>query len=478
MSKFTDGLKSFVSSLTNSRSATAENYIEANQLSEVEARSIYRTGLGNKIIRLKAGQALKDSIQFETTEDEKYYTKRLASLVKQTVKWQLAFGRGIIVIHHKGDDLSESLGRVDPERVLLNQFGGDMVTVNMPEFDLQSPRYYKPVQYNVRGKPIHYSRVVDFLYVLPPELDAPRYRYGGIGEFELIYEQLVADGVVQRASPRVIEKASTLFYRVKGFKAAIATGTESDMVSYFGRMESVRGLFAAGLMDQEDELEVVTQTIAGLADADQITLRRLSMVTGISLTALVGESPKGMNATGDNERAMDQDMIEALQSDYLLEPINELMRKLGQGTVTFKENQGETPTVRIGFETAAIDNARKLWEMGEDYRTYLEEKDVLQPDDFSKIFTPPDDGGPATLPAAAGEEEPTDELAVDPTASLNGAQVTAILEIIERIKTGALTRDTATKVIATAFPLSEAEAAALIADVQEGKPIIPEEGQP
>ncbi len=400
MSKFTDGLKSFVSSLTNDRSATAENYITADKLDEVEARQIYRTGLGNKIIRLKAGQALKDSIQFETSEDEKYYTKRLAQLVKQTVKWQLAFGRGIVVIHRRGDDLSTPLGRVDPDRVLLNSFGGDMVTVNMPELDLQSPRYYKPVQYNVRGKPIHYSRVVDFLYVLPPELDAPSYRYGGIGEFELIYEQLVADGVVQRASPRVIEKASTLFYRVKGFKDLISTGRESEMVSYFGRLESLRGNFSAGLMDQDDEVEVVTQTIAGLADADRITLRRLSMVTGISMLALVGEGPTGLNAHGDAERAMDQDMIETLQSDYLLDPINELMRKLGQGTIEFKENQGETPTVRIEYETKAIDNARKLWEMGEDYRGYLEDKDVLQPDDFAKLFTEPEpEPTPAPTPA-------------------------------------------------------------------------------
>lgn len=472
-SNFVDGLKSFVSNLANSRTATTENYIEAQRLNDVEARNIYRTGLGSKIIRIKAGYSLKDTLQFESTADQEFFDKRLKRLVKQVVKWQIAFGRGIVVLHHRGDDLSAPLGKVDPDRILLNVFSGDMTTVNAPDRNLQSPRYYKPVQYNVRGTPIHYSRVVDFLYVLPPELDAPQYRYGGIGEFELIYEQLINDGVVQRAVPRIIEKGAGLFYKVKGFKDAMRTGKESEMVQYFNRLEKVRGLFAAGLIDQEDELEVVTQTFANLSESDQITLRRLAMVTGIPLPILVGESVQGLNSTGDNERQIFQDTIETIQDEYLIDPINELMRKLGRGVVSFKENQGETPTVRIGYETTAIDNAHKLWQMAEDYRTYLEEKGVLQPDDFSKVFNPDPEPGapPATISTEEGEEgspEPDDTQAVDPSASLNGAQVTAILEIITRIETGAITKSTAMEVIATAFPLSKEEAATLLADVKEG----------
>lgn len=65
-------------------------------------------------------------------------------------------------------------------------------------------------------------------------------------------------------------------------------------------------------------------------------------------------------------------------------------------------------------------------------------------------------------------ENPEDALSVDPEASLNGAQVTAILEIISRIRNGELSRSTGERVISTSFPVSEAEARALIADVEEG----------
>ena len=392
VSKFTDGVKSLVSSLINQRLVTSQNVIVSTALDANTLSQTYRHGIMNKIIRLKAGHSLKDTLQFASTEDKNYYDLFLANKVKRTTKWMLAFGRGIIVVHRRGDDLSTPLGTITPEQIQLEVFSGDMITVGDIDRDLDSPRYYKPITYNVRGHVIHWSRVVDFTYVEPPELDAPGYRYGGISETELIYEQLIADGIVQRASPKIIEKASIIFYKVAGFKDAMKMGQEADMKTYFTEMNSIVGIYSAGLVDKEDEITVVQQTIANLADADQITLRRLAMVSGISITLLVGESPKGLNATGDNERAMDQDMLEALQSDYLLEPINQLMRKCGQGIVSFKENQGETPNGRIDYETKAVAIAERLWQMGEDYKGYLEDKDVLQKDDFAAMFNDDDDG--------------------------------------------------------------------------------------
>ena len=389
-SKFIDGVVSFVSALVNRRNTISQNGISATVLSVSDLQECYRHGIANKVFRLKAGMALKDTLSFASTDDETFYNRRLAAKVKEVTRWMLGFGRGIIVLHQEGDDLTTAYRQPDdPLKVKVSVFSGDMVVPLDVDLDLNSPRYYKPNAYTVRGVPIHWTRVVDFTYIKPPELLAPQYRYGGISESELIYEQLIADGIVQRSSPKIIEKASTIFYKVKGFKEAMRTGTEEQMVEYFSRMEDVRGLNSAGLIDAEDELEVVNQTISNLADADQITLRRLAMVTGLSITRLVGENAKGLNSSGDNEESMDRDMIEALQSDYLLEPINEVMRKLGQGEVWFKENQGETPNDRMDYETKAIANAEKLATMGEDHRGYLVEKDISKKDEFSTIF--PDD---------------------------------------------------------------------------------------
>ncbi|MBL1319580.1 MAG: DUF1073 domain-containing protein [Mariprofundaceae bacterium] len=386
MSNFTDGLKSLVSGLINRRDAMSTNSFQSQRLDSNTLRQVYRTGIGSKIIRLKSGYALKDTIQFETLGDEDYFNLRLKRKVKEASKWMMAFGRGIIVLHHKGDDLSKPVGTVDPDKVLLNVFSGDMVTIGDIDRDLQSTRYYNPNIYNVRGAIIHHTRIIDFTYVQPPELDAPDFFYGGIGEFDLIYDQLIADGIVQRAAPKIIEKASAMFYKVAGFKDAMRNGTEKDMIEYFGRLEDVRGIHTAGLIDKEDDLEVVSQNISNLSDADMITLRRLAMVTSIPLSMLVGENVKGLNSSGDSERAAFQDAIEIIQDDYLEPPINALMRKLGKCDISFKENQGETANDRIDFETKVIDNAIKLASIGEDYSQYLEDKDIVKADDFGTVF--------------------------------------------------------------------------------------------
>jgi len=386
MSKFADGLKSLVSGLVNRRDAMSTNAFQSQRLDSNTLRQVYRTGIGSKIIRLKAGYSLKDTIQFDTVGDSDYFNLRLKNKVKEASKWMLAFGRGIIVVHHKCDDLSKPLAVVDSDKALLNVFSGDMVTIGDIDRDLQSAKYYKPKFYNVRGAIIHHTRVVDFTYVQPPELDAPDFFYGGIGEFDLIYDQLIADGVVQRAAPKIIEKASSMFYKVAGFKDAMRNGTDVEMVDYFGRMEDIRGIYTAGLIDKEDDLEVVSQNISNLADADMITLRRLAMVTSIPLSMLVGENVKGLNSSGDSERAAFQDAIEIIQDDYLEPKINELMRLLGKGGISFRDNQGETANDRIDYETKVIDNAIKLASIGEDYAQYLEDKDIVKDDDFSTMF--------------------------------------------------------------------------------------------
>ena len=392
LSGFRDGLKSLVSTLVNQRDPIATNAFYDRHLDPNTLREVYRTGIGNKIVRLKTGYALgKEALKFDSVEDEAYYKRKLERRVKLAARWMIAFGRGIIVMVMPGDDLTAPLGAVDPDRVHLLVFSGDMVTVGLVDIDARSPRYYMPIQYNVRGYNIHHSRVIDFTYVQPPELIKPQYYYGGIGEFDLIYDQLVADGVVQRASPRIIEKASTMFYKIAGFKDAIASGNEKDMVAYFTQLENLRGIYSAGLVDQEDDLEVVSQAITNLADADQITLRRLAMVTSIPLAALIGENVKGLNSTGDTERQSLMDMVAQLQDEYLESPINELMRKLGKGAVTFNDNQWETPESSIAYEGKAVDIAFKLWQMGEPYHDYLTSKGVIEVSDFDKMFPPPDD---------------------------------------------------------------------------------------
>lgn len=385
--KLYDGIVNVVNSLIQRRNAHINNEIVSEAMDYREMRAIYRSGIGSKIVRIKTNYALDDTISFASKEDEAAFNASLIHAVKKATKFMVGFGRGIILINEKGAVHSQPhTGTFDLKVCKLDVFSGDMVTASDVDLDLQSPRYNKPKAYQVRGSYFHYSRVIDFTYVEPPELDAPSYRYGGISEFELIREQLINDAIVQRASARIVEVNSTVYNKIKGFRVALMAGQDSDLIKYYSKMEDLRSIYGAGILDSEDDVISVTQALTNLADVDNITLRRLAMVTGIVLAVLIGENVKGMNSTGDNEMQTMTEMIQAFQFEFLLEPVNCLMASLGMGVIKFRDNQGGTPGERANYDKLVIGNAQMLNAIGEDGGLYLEDKGVVKKDDFDDFF--------------------------------------------------------------------------------------------
>jgi len=386
MASFKDGLKDVFSGLINKRNGTSRNVVTNRRLGEEELRTMYKTGLMSKIIRLKVGYSLNDTMQFESTDYKEFYDKRLAKQVKKASKYMLGFGRGVIIVFSKGDDLRTPLKPSGTKALETRVFSGDMVTANSPTYDLTSPRYYKPKYYMINGQTVHWSRVVDFSYYEPAERDKAEYNFGGLSESELIYDQFVNDGIVQRAAGSIIDKASTFVYKIKGYKDMLLKKQEKAVVEYVSTCEDGRSIYGGLITDADDMVEVLSQSLTDLDKVDNITLRRLAMVTGLGMTALIGEQASGLNASGDSERQGFQDTIENMQSDYLEEPINYLATLFGLGQITFKDNQGQTPTDRVDYEKKAVEVAKIMWEIGEDYATYLKGKDIIEQDDWSSFW--------------------------------------------------------------------------------------------
>lgn len=397
---FQDGITNIVNQLANRRSATSVNIVTACRIDDSQLRAMYRTGLGAKIISIKTGYALNETLQFACEKDEEFYRKRLQRAVKKASKFMMGFGRGIIVLNERGADLSRpSVGKLDPAKVKLDVFSGDMVTPMDISINLSDARYQKPSKYMVRGKAFHWTRVIDFTYYMPVELDLPTYRYGGISEFEMIHTQFINDGIVERASGTILEKNSTLVHKVAGFADAVRCGDDDYLVNYYARVAELRGIYGDAVIDGADDMISVAQTLTNLDAVDNITIRRLALVTSIPVPILVGESVQGLNSTGNQERQSFQDMIEALQFDYLEDPVRDLCARFGIDDVCFKENQGGTAAERMDFETKVIDNAVKLDSLGEDYRAYLEEHGVIKKDAWKELFAPPKEEPEADLSA-------------------------------------------------------------------------------
>ena len=234
---FKDGLTNVVNALVQRRSGQVTNRISHIKMDEQEMREAAKTGLGNKIVSLKTGYALNDTLNFKDVSDKAIYEKHLQKHVKQAVRDMLAYGRCCIVMIEHGANLAQPRrGEVDLTKTTFKAISGDIIRGQTASMDLLSPRYMMPVAYNARGRTFHHSRVIDFTYVKPPEIEAAQYYYGGISEFEMIRAQFINDGIVERASGTIVEKNSTVFHKMEGFKEQLQSGNDEAIIRYYSTL--------------------------------------------------------------------------------------------------------------------------------------------------------------------------------------------------------------------------------------------------
>lgn len=378
---FKDGLKSLTNLLANNRSGVNNNKLFSTAVSNDELNSIYKLGIGRKIVNIKSSNIFKEGFSAEGeagAETLKFIDKKLLKELKKASEYMMAFGRGVIVIIDKNaNDPSQPMKSVNLQTVRFKAFSGAKVTVQInSSLNELDERYNEPEFYRIGTQVIHHSRVMDFQYYQPLEDDKSSYNYGGISEFELIYSQLINDSVIERAIPTLVEKISTMFYKIKDFKSKLQQKQEKHLVDYFHRLENLRSIYGAGLLDAEDDTKTETQNLSGLDSVDTITLRRLSLVTGIPLSWLVGENVKGLNSSGKTEETIFWSMVKNLGNDFILPVLNQKLEFMGLTVVWFNEQYQSTPTEKADYETKVFTNALLVQQLGLDDIAYIKDRGV------------------------------------------------------------------------------------------------------
>ncbi len=387
--KIQDGLRNFYSDLTNNRASYNRNDYVEKYIDRKQLRAIYKSGLGSKIVRIKSSYSLNDAIEFDSTNDQSIYDNKLLKCIRKSSEFMLAFGRSLLVIYEPGANLSEPRRNTEPydiDKCKIRVFSGDIVNVSHVITDFNSPDYYKPIMYTVRGLLVHPSRVVDFTYYDPEEQSMPDYQYGGISEYELIYDEIINDAVTTRSVGALMETASRRYMKVAGFRDAVGSNNHTHLVEAFRISEDAASIMGTTLIDAEDDVAVHDQTMNNLADANSISLQRIALGTGIPIPILVGENVKGLNSSGDNERKAFQDTIRTFQKTYLIDKIVRLCRLFGLGEPQLCDNQGGTPKEDVEYEATLMANAMVMREAGLDYEKYLEDKGFA----YTSKFDPSD----------------------------------------------------------------------------------------
>ncbi|MDF2114814.1 DUF1073 domain-containing protein [Roseiarcaceae bacterium H3SJ34-1] len=336
-----DGLQNVVAELgTPKDKASAWTYAVRYQ-SNIELENIYRSSwLGRKIVDVPvddmtrcwrtwhAESGLVDRIE---AAERKFDVRAKMS---EALRWARLFGASAIIIGTKS-------GRPDEPLDVEQMAQGDLQFLHLAvsptlivkewETDFNSPRFGQPSLYTftpaVPGNmtssvDVHASRVIPFTGVeLPPNASRGLTAWGD-SVFTSILDTLVTAGSITSVIASLVLEAKLDVVKIADLGALLSTpGGEDKIRKRFALAASLKSVNNMLLLGEGEEYDQKTLNFAGLSDIHIRIMQEVSGAADIPATRLLGQTPAGLQATGESDLRNYYDMIEARQETSLRDPL-------------------------------------------------------------------------------------------------------------------------------------------------------------
>ncbi len=210
------------------------------------------------------------------------------------------------------------------------------------DFDrnVSSPRFREASMWSLPdGKIVHASRVIYFAGArLPPTL---RETNGGFDDsvLEGPWDKLRNKESIDQGAALLAQELKLNVVSVDGLADA---GTNDQAAAFSTRMR----LLAAGksllnliVLGKGETFQTLATPISGFKELDENAMGALCAVTGFPRTKLFGESPGGLQASGEGQAQLWAILVSAHQNDDLREPCTRLY------TILYAQKQGPTQGV-------------------------------------------------------------------------------------------------------------------------------------
>lgn len=284
------------------------------------------------------------------------------------MRWDRLYGGAVGIIMIEGQGFDKPLRA---ETVAKGQFAGiyvlDRWTVQ-PLFDklvskygpdLGKPEFYRVLDASpaLGGETVHYSRVIRTEGIPLPYWQKIAELGWGLSVLERLYDRLVAFDSTTTGAAQLVYKAHLRTISVAGLRQILAAGgaTEAALikqVEYIRRFQTNEGLT---LIDAEDKFETTSYTFSGLSDVLLQFAQQLSGALQIPLVRLFGQSPAGLNATGESDIRNYYDLIKQQQETKLRSPVSRILPLVYRNIMS-----DDAPMMSFEFNS--------LWQMSENDR--------------------------------------------------------------------------------------------------------------
>ena len=267
------------------------------------------------------------------------------------IKWGRLYGGAIAAVVIDGQDPSTPLS-VDTigkgqfrglrvyDRWSLQPSLSDLIEDGI---DVGLPKYYSVISdLNSGGASTvrwHHTRIIRFIGIQLPLWQAVSEQMWGESVVERMHDRLISFDTATAGAANLINKAHLRTVQIDKLREVLAAGgkAEENLLTMFHHMRMLQVNEGLTLLDKEDNFQAHNYTFSGLSDMILQFGQQIAGATGIPLVRLFGQSPAGLNSTGECDMRMYYDNVRAQQEsrmrDGLLSIIRVLFRSMFQQPV-------------------------------------------------------------------------------------------------------------------------------------------------
>lgn len=256
-------------------------------------------------------------------------------------KWARLYGGAIAVMLIDGQDMATPL---DVTTIRPGQFKGlavfDRWSCTPSSNLVQSfgPMMGLPMSYTIgidapglRGAVIHHTRCLRLVGIELPWNQRVAENMWGLSIIERLYDRMVAFDSATQGAAQLVYRIANRTYKLDGMRQLVAAGADyiQILARYMDATRKFAGIEGITVIDGKDELVTEQLTVqAGISDALVQFGQQLSGATQIPLVRLFGQSPAGLNSTGESDLRTYYDNIANQQKKELLEPVLTIFRAI------------------------------------------------------------------------------------------------------------------------------------------------------
>lgn len=327
---FNDSLQNLIAGLGGTSDKSIHSRFVAPLVTGADVLNAYRSSwIARKIVDIvpedmtrewRAWQAEDDQITAIEVEEKRL---KIRAKITDAYRWARLFGGAAVIL---GADTGKPTEPLVADGVkkgglrYIHVVPRSRLSVGLMDEDIESENFDHPGSYRLSSAAnqveLHHSRVIVFKgNEPPPETGAD---FWGESVLVAIHQALVNAETVSSVIAALLLEAKIDIVQVPDLVAHLSTQEGTDrLVRRFQAAQLLKSLNHTLLLGTGEVHTTKQIRFAGLPEIHMRFMQEISGAADIPITRLLGQSPAGLNSTGESDMRMYYDMIRSKQNDDL-----------------------------------------------------------------------------------------------------------------------------------------------------------------